>query len=338
MTSVNLYDILELDSSCTKKDIKKAYIKIVKQIHPDKKKGDNEMFEIVTHAYNVLINDDSRKEYDKFYEMSKYTESHTSLKNQSDDFFKMLDKKDNKSTVSKEKAKKEFTQAFENMDLKHGIRRDEELLRPLNEKETNRRLADMQDVMTQDDIENMHERIFEEGAPMDLSRFNAAFDSMYKKHSEMVPHDGNPFAFNSISGLSSNSFSYIDKYDELYDDDGDVLNSSIFGPVNINVNKKQKITKKDVDDIQGSGYTRDHNKVDKDYAKSLDELIAERDNQTKTLKDISQGNFNTDSNCGGYGFLHEVGIDDIKQLGNDDYGEDLKEKYKKLLDNRNKKD
>lgn len=337
MASVNLYDILELDNNCTKKDIKKAYVKIVKKIHPDKQKGDNEMFEIVTHAYNILINDESRKEYDRFYEMSKYTESHASLKGQSEDFFKMLNKDDNTTLGGgKEKANKEFKQAFDNMDLKHGIQRDEEYMRPLNESETSRRLEDMQDIMKQDDIESMHERLFEEGEHMDLSRFNAAFDSMYKKHSEIVPHTGNPFAYNSVDSFGSNNFSFIDKYDELYDDDSDVLNSSVFGPVNINVNKKQKITKKDVDSINGSNYTNEHNKIDKDYTKSLNELLAERDQETKRLEDFSKDKFNTDPNCGGYGFLHEVGIDNIKQLEYNDYNEDLKEKYQKLLNNRRK--
>ena len=50
MSTVNLYDVLNIEQDATKNQIKDAYIKLVKEFHPDKPKGDAEMFELITHA------------------------------------------------------------------------------------------------------------------------------------------------------------------------------------------------------------------------------------------------------------------------------------------------
>ena len=60
MASVNLYDVLKVENDATRKDIKSAYKLLVKEFHPDRPTGDKEMFELVTHAYNVLSNEGAR--------------------------------------------------------------------------------------------------------------------------------------------------------------------------------------------------------------------------------------------------------------------------------------
>lgn len=60
---MNYYDILGVDKSSSKDDIKKAYRKLAMKNHPDKG-GDPEKFKQISEAYEVLTNDEKRAEYD----------------------------------------------------------------------------------------------------------------------------------------------------------------------------------------------------------------------------------------------------------------------------------
>ncbi|XP_008558773.1 dnaJ-like protein 60 [Microplitis demolitor] len=68
------YDTLGITKDATKKDIRSAFIKLSKKIHPDKSnetstKSHNDFIKI-SEAYNVLIKDYSRQQYDlhlKYY-------------------------------------------------------------------------------------------------------------------------------------------------------------------------------------------------------------------------------------------------------------------------------
>ena len=65
---MNLYDILNVSHNSTKSDIKKAYHKLIMQYHPDKIDNPDEetykKFHEIQTAYEILYNDDKRKEYD----------------------------------------------------------------------------------------------------------------------------------------------------------------------------------------------------------------------------------------------------------------------------------
>ena len=65
----NYYKILEISPNSTLEEIKKAFRKLALQYHPDKNKASNahEKFIEITEAYEVLKDDEKRKEYDKIY-------------------------------------------------------------------------------------------------------------------------------------------------------------------------------------------------------------------------------------------------------------------------------
>jgi curved DNA-binding protein CbpA len=59
-----LYDIIGIQPSATKDEIKKAYRNKAKILHPDKG-GDPDQFKKLSSAYEILGNDDKKHIYDK---------------------------------------------------------------------------------------------------------------------------------------------------------------------------------------------------------------------------------------------------------------------------------
>jgi len=68
MAKRDYYEILGVDRSASKDDIKKAYRKLALQYHPDKnkEKGAEEKFKEISEAYAVLHDDEKRKMYDQY--------------------------------------------------------------------------------------------------------------------------------------------------------------------------------------------------------------------------------------------------------------------------------
>jgi DnaJ-class molecular chaperone len=62
---MNLYEILELNNNANEIEIKKAYHRLVKKYHPDKNNtiDTTEKFLKIQSAYEILINETTRKKY-----------------------------------------------------------------------------------------------------------------------------------------------------------------------------------------------------------------------------------------------------------------------------------
>jgi DnaJ-class molecular chaperone len=64
----NYYKILELNKYATSEDIKKQYRKLAIKFHPDKNINvDTQIFKNINEAYQILINEESRRLYDNNY-------------------------------------------------------------------------------------------------------------------------------------------------------------------------------------------------------------------------------------------------------------------------------
>lgn len=62
------YKILGVDKKASQADIKKAYRALAKKYHPDKNKGDKaaeEKFKDISEAYEVVGDEEKRKQYDQ---------------------------------------------------------------------------------------------------------------------------------------------------------------------------------------------------------------------------------------------------------------------------------
>jgi len=64
--SINYYDVLNINKNASQDEIKKAYYKLALQYHPDKNKDKNaeNKFKEIGEAYEVLSDENKRRNYD----------------------------------------------------------------------------------------------------------------------------------------------------------------------------------------------------------------------------------------------------------------------------------
>lgn len=207
----NLYEILNVATDCSRRDIKKAYRKLVKKFHPDKVDGNAEIFEMVTNAYNILVNESSRKEYDRDYLTSRQSEySFVDLKKASTEYYQ--GQKTNLTKKTKEESQVEFNKFFDEIDTQHNL--NEEKFAFITENNANKRMSELESVRELNDIEDMHDRLFDNN-DFDKDKFNMVWNKMHKTD-QLVKHTGNPNPFN-ISGDGQMGFDSIDNFASIGD-------------------------------------------------------------------------------------------------------------------------
>lgn len=276
MSTVNLYDVLNVSHDCDRKTIKDAYRKLVKKFHPDKPTGDAEMYDLITHAYNVLIKPQSRSEYDSTYRLNHNSSTdHEQLKSQSELFYKTAKTSD--STV-------DFDNIFSDMDRKHKY--DHQETSAINPTEAKKRLDDILVTREQEDIENVHEELFDNNK-FDISVFNAVFDKAKNGTNlctDVTEHKGSPLAYSTYNG----SCAQFDST-ELYVDD---IGTTDFSSINFGTTKK--LSKTDIDSICKTESKVEQSVTDEDYKR----IVADR---ATTVTE-----FSTDPSCGGYGIFDKI--------------------------------
>ena len=323
MSTVNLYDILNLTPDCNIKDIKNSYRKLAKEFHPDKPNGDEEMFELITQAYNTLINPDKKHDYDKLYNLLKNNNtSHLDMKAHSENYLRSQESKHNKEVKPTDIEIHKFN---EELDRKHGYKREIEKT-ILTEEDSFKKIKDIQWAREQDDIESIQDMVFDK--QVDISTFNAAFDMKYRKSNELIPHVGVPDAWNIMQNTSN--FTPIDNYETLYTEDEPDVGTSNYSSIKLFDNeKKKRLTKHDIEKLSPVEYTKGHNYKEHYYGKTLEEKLQERELETQKFKDSSFNEFNTDQSCGGYGIFEKLNID-ANNLSKLEDNKDLSNRYRLL--------
>ena len=119
----NLYDLLAVSPDATEKKIKKAYRKLIIKFHPDKDNlVDEEIYNHLTIANQVLTNDDLRKKYDNWLNsFGDDNPGHKDLKQNFEDSVSQI--KCHFPSMPSE-AKVSYFEKAENLNNKHGVNND----------------------------------------------------------------------------------------------------------------------------------------------------------------------------------------------------------------------
>ncbi len=112
----NLYDILNIKQDVEESKIKKSFLKLIKNFHPDKTSDlEEDIYYHIITANQILSNKESRKKYDNF--INQTSKNFNELKG---DFDKIAN--DNiYNFPKKEESQKTFDNKKEELDKKHGI-------------------------------------------------------------------------------------------------------------------------------------------------------------------------------------------------------------------------
>lgn len=335
----NLYQILGLTADVCKEPncdelVQKAYIKKAKICHPDKhpgRKDIEEIFELLTSAYDILKDEKQRNAYNHKLSLNKQS---------SNDFFKLKKSaSDYMETIGEYKPpsdqqKLDFKEQMKTLDSKHGY--DSSNINIISQDDAKKKLNDLTKIRKDQD-RHIPERLFDEGR-FDTKVFNAVFDRFHNRdEGAMVSHNGAPSAWNDL-GVTANygDFGTETNYSNLYVDEGTRFDTGkqMFGNVDFGTTMK-KITKDDIKNIPGADYVDGHNVISDDYYKEMKAKIRDRDSDAKGFENMKYGDFKKDDTAG-YGIFDQLGFKIDDKLTFDTNEEDISKKFDKLLAERQK--
>lgn len=334
----DLYDILGLtidvckDPNCDKL-IYKAYAKKAKVCHPDKhpgRKDVEEVFELLTSAYDILKDEKQRIVYNHKMALDKQS---------SNDFLKLkkgaVDHMESLGEYKEASAEKKisFRDQMSALNVKHGF--DSSMMDAIPQQDVKKRLNELAKTRSIQDKDFQPERLFDDGR-FDLKTFNAAFDMVHKNDDtlSMVSRDNVPTAWDDL-GTVANYCEY-DNLDNLYVNDSERFDTSRQTYANVEFDKPmRKITKDDIKDLKGADYVDGHNVIGDDYYNNMKAKLRDRKSRTSVFDDMKYGDFKR-GDTAGYGIFDQIGykIDDDLMLDVDE--DDISKKFEKLMNERQK--
>jgi len=260
---IDFYEVLDLKKNCKRNDIKKKYRKLIMIYHPDKG-GDSKLFELITLAYETLINEGKRKEFDKAYELwIQSNNDHFSLKNNSMNFL------ETQNELKEDLDEKELEEIKKNIS-----KENKELV--LSKEEMNKRIKELELAREQEDIENIQKKICSSDNFNSLD-FNAGFDACVdrKKNSVSIPLQSNDFNYDNNKIIDTNTFNANDLYSSID-------NTGL---------KIKKINKKKIKDKKKKMIQNNLNNFQQDYNKIIEQKLKEREEETNKLSNLKLDQF-----------------------------------------------
>ena len=335
----DLYSILGLKTDVCREPncqelIQKAYIRKAKVCHPDKhpgRKDAEEIFELLTSAYDILRDEKQRAMYNRKLELDKQSSS---------DFFKLKDSAESYAKSFGEYKPPTDTQisTFKDqmalLDEKHQYDSSIEKV-AIPQVDAKKKMNEMAKTRAEQDRELMPEKLFDDGR-FDLGKFNSAFDLVHKREDTAITAiSGVPNAWNGFGAIAN--YSQFDNLDNLYvssDDKRQDTSRQTYSGIDFGTQSK-KITKEEMANISRADYVEGHKILGDDYYRTMKHSLRDREADTTKFEAMKYNDFKR-SDTAGYGVLDQIGFDFSDRLTLDVDDDDLAKKYERLIAERNK--
>lgn len=225
LLNVNLYEILGVSEFSETSEIKKQYKLLAIKYHPDKNSDDQDQFELITLAYNILSDEELRHNYDEI------------RKSQTEWDFQRL--KENAKSELKEALPisdieiRKFNEENEKLNKKHCIEDDEALdiakiTKRLHELEADRKILE-NELLKQDrvNLETYFEGINREGEDdkkHDIIEYNTATTWLNSVHHMNSLYDEGPslleesFGLQTMGTYKEDNINFEDKIKNYYNE------------------------------------------------------------------------------------------------------------------------
>ena len=190
----DFYEILEVEKDATSKQIRENFIKLVKKHHPDHG-GNVEIYEKLMRAFECLINENSRKEYD--LKQQTNDQNYNLISHFKNDFTKFTD------TTFVPKTKEEIEDLYANI---FNTTIDE----TLNEDEFAKHILDRQTERDQYEIESVNndlKNILDNNPSITFNDLVDYFKSIDKKSTDLINYK----AFNEMNDDFSRNYNFINE-------------------------------------------------------------------------------------------------------------------------------
>lgn len=234
---IDYYKTLDVEMDANTDEIKKKYIELAKKYHPDQKNGSTEMFQLVSKAYEILSNKETRKEYDLYFLKKSFNElqedSFFSMKDQFSEFLTMNDKK----KISKEELDKLYDDVFKD--------REEFLEKRLDTNETLKRMNDInfeRDAIDIDSNDELLKSIMETNPKLEIGEVLEYIKDINKNESsELVSKE-----FGTLDTLPG----YFDTNYSSFVDETENMPNSFFSMIDNNsMGSKQQVKNFDLENF-----------------------------------------------------------------------------------------
>ena len=293
----SFYELLGLKKNISKSEkceeyVRKAYLRLVKKYHPDKKSisgfSENpeqdlsEIFEMITIAYEVLSDPIKREEYNRILKMEGEIMDFQDIKEESIKYSKTINPSIQK--LSQEDFKKRMIE----IDLENGYNRS--MNDELSPEEMQTRLKDLINMRDQDD-KIRPPQLF--NGEMDPKKFNAMFD---KHHNN---NNNNMAIMEFPDPWDQNNDDYFDY--EKYDDNFCKSSTSLYES-----DDEEFANPENFSNISGVNYYDNHNYIDDNYYEDIRNKILERKEINKEIENMKHDDY---LNTTQYTFLDKIGFD-----------------------------
>lgn len=279
IAKLDLYQILDVEQDDERKVIKKSYRQLAKLLHPDKKGGDADAFELVNLAYTVLSKSETRKSYDEKRRAYLQSRQFTAMKDQ---FQADLDEI-RKNLKDEGEAKEDFVKLNQSLDEKHGF--DASQMEAINQDEMKRRMDEL--MAGRNDFETLMKETVKERKGLSKEDFNDIF--IEENRAGLSDMQTNLIGNNSTSQLGSdiiafnqddnmglsNPYTSFDNF-ELYSEGASTADYS-----SINDAFNQQMPENIVNSFA------DHNVITDDQRALMEQRIKEQEEEYEKMKNRS---------------------------------------------------